>query len=177
MKIIAVAAISKNGFLTNGTDPDPTSWTSNEDKEFFKNIRNQHKLFVMGSSTYEAAQPSPSDGIFRVVLTHTPDRYADKMVAGQLEFHNLAPEKFVEKFQNSYESCLVLGGGKVYQEFLEAGLVDELYLTIEPIEFSSGVAFLQNNKTLEDYGLLLNDPETLNTFGTVLRSYRRARTK
>lgn len=167
MKCIIVAAISKDGFLTKGDDPNVSSWTSEEDKKFFSDIRAKHKLFVFGKNTYLATRPLPTEGILRVVLTNNPDEYAVEAVPNQLEFYNLTPRQFVEKYENLYNSCLVLGGGRVYEDFLNEGLIDQVFLTIEPVVFGSGVAF--NLQCLSNMKLLSS--KKLNDSGTILNHY------
>jgi dihydrofolate reductase len=75
MRCILVAAISQDGFLTKGNDPDVSMWTSKEDKEFFADIRSRHKLYVFGRNTYVATNPKPSADALRIVLTTKPDEY------------------------------------------------------------------------------------------------------
>jgi len=166
-----VAAISQDGYLTKGDDPNPAHWTSQEDKQHLSSLINKYELQVFGSKTYEAYKPSPQKGILRVVLTHSPDKYSDARVNGQLQFEKLSPQEFVEKYEQYYGSCLLLGGGSVYRQFLDAGVVNEIYLTIEPVEHKSGKSFLKPGETLSD--LSLPEPETtdLNDSGTELRHY------
>jgi len=54
MKIIMMAAISKDGFLTRGDEPNPSHWTSDEDKAHLQHMLAGHGLQVFGSKTYEA---------------------------------------------------------------------------------------------------------------------------
>jgi riboflavin biosynthesis pyrimidine reductase len=43
--------------------------------------------------------------------------------------------------QRGFPELAVCGGASVYQQFLQAGVVETLYLTVEPIVFGSGVSF------------------------------------
>ena len=149
MKMIMVAAISQDGYLTNGDDNDPSKWTSQEDKKHFAEIIKKHKLQVFGSNTYKAYKPKPSKDILRIVLTNSPEQYAQVSIPNQLEFVKLSPNEFHNKYNSKSDSCLVLGGGYVYQSFLEAGLVDEIYLTIEPIEHGEGIPLFKNGRILK----------------------------
>lgn len=170
MKTIAVVAISKNGYITNGGDPDVAKWTSKEDKVFFKNLLDQHSLYVIGKNTYEAVKPQPSPDKLRIILTKNPEKYNSEVVKGQLEFYNLTPQEFVNKF-SKYDTCLVLGGSQVYNDFLGAQVVNELYLTIEPMHFKSGIPFLMENRQLESLHLPEPEVQILNSAGTELRHY------
>lgn len=171
MHIIIVAAISKDFFITRNNNPDPRNWTSDEDKDHFRVLLQKHSLQVMGRKTYGVHQPQPSSDILIVILTRTPNEYSNRFVVNQLEFDNLTPKKFVERYEKEYPSCLVLGGSYVYTSFLEAGLIDEIYLTVEPVMHSCGIPFLQNDKTIKHFNF--PDPEisTLNSHGTMLLHY------
>ena len=172
MKITMVAAISKDGFLTKGENPDVSEWTSEADKAFFKDIRSKHKLFVMGRKTYDSGAVKPLEGTLKIVLTSNPSLYANQAVKGEIEFHDLSPLQFVQKYQNSYETCLLLGGSMVYTEFLRANLVDEIYLTIEPMDHGSGISLLENHKKLVELVDLPSPKLTdLNDSGTKLLHY------
>lgn len=162
--------MSIDGFMTKGSDGVVTPWTSAEEKAHFAQLRSEHKLFVFGRNTYEASLPATTPGVLKIVLTHHPEEYKDQEIQGSLEFHNLSAQQFVNKYQKKFDSCLILGGSVVNTEFLEAGLVDEIYLTVEPVHHGSGVPLLKN-VTLEKFVLKPSSISMLNTSGTVLKHY------
>jgi dihydrofolate reductase len=172
MKIIMVAAVSQDGYITKGTDPDVSKWTSTEDKEFFAKIKSKHRFFVMGSKTYDSGAVIAKPGTLKIILTKNPKKYASQQIDGQLEFENLSAQELNKIYGSKYKTCLLLGGGITYTEFLEANLVDEIYLTVEPLEFKSGTPLLANTNTLSDFtdGI---EPEitVLNNSNTVLKHY------
>jgi dihydrofolate reductase len=110
----------------------------------------------MGRKTYEAAKVVPTPDTVRVVMTKHPDRYSDSAVDGQLEFTDESPTEILARYQN-HPTCLLLGGGEVYRRFLQDNLVDEIYLTVEPVRFESGTP-LFTEKTLDEF---------LNSFGKI----------
>lgn len=172
MKIIMVAAISKDEFITKGDNPDVSSWTSKEDKLFFGEIKSKHKLFVMGSNTYDSGAVLPRLGTLKIVLTSNPKRYSNKEIPGQLEFKKLNPREFVTFYKSNYDTCLLLGGGYTYSQFLESNLVDELYITIEPVEHKSGIPLLTNGNKLINFTKDIQPTITkLNSSGTLLLQY------
>ena len=171
MKIIMVAAISRDGFITKGKDPDVSKWTSVEDKEFFQRIKSKHNLFVMGRKTYDSGLVLPKPGTLKLILSTNSKKYSSLQIPGQLEFSDLSPQEFVKIYMTNYESCLLLGGGITYSTFLEANLVDEIYLTIEPLLFNTGTPLL-NYKSIDDYTMGFKPKITiLNDYGTVLHHY------
>jgi len=172
MHITLVAAISKDGFLTKGDNSKVSGWTSEADKQFYKQIRAKHDLIVMGKNTYLAGAGLAVSGTLKIILTKDPSKFNDHEVADQLEFRNLTPIEFVKEYQEKYDDCLLLGGGQVYYSFIKAGLIDEIFLTIEPLIHGGGVPFLPNGKKLVDV-INLPAPQLtdLNTAGTKLLHY------
>jgi len=82
------------------------------------------------------------------------------------------PQKLVEKHQDNYRSCLILGGSYVYTTFLEAGLIDEMYITVEPKDNITGIPFIGGGRKLGEI-VELPKPEItkLNDTGTILKHY------
>lgn len=166
-----VAAISKDGFLTKGDDPNPAHWTSKEDKKHLEKQLRKHDLHVMGSKTFELFNPKPRPNVRRVVLTRTPEKYADLVVDEQLEFINSDIPGLIKKYERMHDNCVVLGGGSVYRQFIDIGVLDEILITIEPVKNESGVSFLKKGETLDDLGLPKPNTHSLNIAGTVLEHY------
>ncbi len=167
-----VAVTSLDGKLTWGDDPDIHKWTSKDDKRHFAKMRESHNLIVMGRGTYEAIKPvKPIPGKLRVVLTRKPEVFRNEAAAGSLEFSSESPARLVARLEkNGFGEMLVVGGGEINAAFLEADLIDEIYLTIEPYVFGVGTDFAAGanlNKKLE-----LMDTSKLNDKGTILLHYR-----
>lgn len=166
-----VMVSSLNGKITNGDDSSIYKWTSKEDQSFFEKLKDGN-ILVMGSKTYEAAKSiiKPTSSRRRIVLTSDPEKYKDIAVEGQLEFSNESPKQLVDRLAKYNEQMLLVGGGKLNASFLNEGLVDEMYLTIEPYVFSEGkplVEGLGKNVFLE-----LESCERLNNNGTLLLKYK-----
>ncbi len=173
MKIILAAASSIDGKLARGDDPDVRTWTSAEDAAHFAQLKGKHNLLVMGRGTYEAMRPKLklSPATRRVVLTHRPEVFAAEAVDGQLEFSNESVAKLVQRLENQgYSAMLLVGGGQVHAEFFAAGLIDEIYLTIEPLVFGTGTDFAAG--VLLNTKLSLLSIDKLNPRGTLLLHYR-----
>jgi dihydrofolate reductase len=108
-----------------------------------------------------------------VVLTRTPADYAAQAQPGSLEFTNDAPEKLLAGLRvRGFKRCVLLGGAQVHTLFFAAGLVDEIWLTVEPILFGGGTPLLVARV---DVRLELLASEKLNAAGTLLLRYRVAR--
>ena len=171
MQIIMAIVSSLDGRLTRGDDPDFHKWTSIEDKREFEALIAKHNLIVMGGKTYEAARKRIRirPGKLRVVLTRDPSEHAAEEVEGQLEFTNLSPAKLIKQLERRGYKNMLLVGGQVNTLFLEAGLVDEIYWTLEPLILGEG-RLLVPEKLLGTH-LRLQSSEKLNSQGTLLLRY------
>ena len=170
MHIVVVAACSQDGFITDEHGSLPSTWTSEEDLTHFKAILKKFPLQVMGRKTYEAHLPKPEIDTLKVILTSRPKKYASEAKVGELEFHCFTAKEFIQHF-NIYERCLVLGGKDIYTDFVNSGMVNEAYITIEPVILGGGVEFLTHGKTLENYGFRRVSSKQMNAAGTLLNHY------
>lgn len=172
MKIVMVAVVSANGKITRGNDPHIYEWTSKEDQKLFFSTIEQNGLIVMGSKTYEAAKKviKLRPGKLRVVMTRDPQKYKHEQVKGQLEFLSDNPSELVSKFGSTHKKMLLVGGSEINTEFVKAGLVDEIYLTIEPAIFGKGKNVFAEDEF--ESSLALFSVGKLNRKGTLLLKYK-----
>ena len=172
MHVSVVMVQSVDGNITNGTDANIYSWTSAEDSAFFFSQIEQNTLIIMGSRTYEMAktkiQLKPDK--LRVVLTRNPEKFADQVVAGSLEFSNETPQELLTQLEKrGFTKALVVGGSEVNGIFFSANLVNELIVTIEPILFGQGLHL--TSKLSQKVPLKLRSITQLNSQGTLLFRY------
>jgi dihydrofolate reductase len=170
MKVIMVMVATINGRTTKGDDPDIYTWTSPEDQKFFFGFIKQHGLTVMGSHTYEAIKQHIvlEPGRRRIILTSHPDKYTS--IPGQLEFTAESPTGLVNRLTSENCKTMVLvGGAQTNSRFLESNVVDEMYITVEPILFGHGALIAEQGEYNLD--LKLKDIERLNENGTLLLHY------
>ncbi len=162
-----------NGKITEGDNSKVYKWTSLEDKKHFEEQIAKHNLIVMGSSTYEAAKKviKPEPGKLRVVLTRDPARYKSEEIIGQLEFLTASAEQVVQQCESrGFTQMLLAGGGQINRLFFNAGLVNELYLTVEPKIFAEGKSIVDEQVEMVDLQLL--EVNRLNEAGTILLHYQ-----
>jgi dihydrofolate reductase len=172
MRIIMVAVISKNGFITSGQNNSLLNWTSDEDKKNFQDLKKLHKFYIMGRKTYDSEQIVAQPGILRLILTRSPEKYNSLKIPGQLEFTDRPLEELINFFGTKYETCLLLGGKEIYDEFLKKHLVQQIQLTVESINLNSGIRLFQNwQEDIIDLSFQKISSKDLNAFGTVLYTY------
>ncbi|HVT75126.1 MAG TPA: dihydrofolate reductase family protein [Candidatus Paceibacterota bacterium] len=131
MKVSLIAAITADGFIEREGEKG-AEWTSRSDKRFFKEITKRAGIIVMGSKTYAS--------IGRAL----PDRHTIVLSRSQrfegVETTAESPVELVRRLEKEGAPELVVcGGSSVYTSFMKAGLVDTLYLTLEPVVFGKGI--------------------------------------
>lgn len=163
-RYIAFVASSVDGriSLTSKKLPD---WTSKEDRDFFKKALGRVDAVVVGRNTYEtAAERLRKRNTF--VLSN---RLKSAKRRGTVTFINprrvpLAP------LLRKYKVVAVLGGGGVYRFMLESGLLDEIFVTVEPLIFGRGKKMFGGGA--RTFQLRLISTKCLNRAGTLLLHYK-----
>jgi dihydrofolate reductase len=172
VQVSVAAVMSVDGKLTRHDEANIYEWVSDEDQQNFRELIGEQDVIVMGRGSYEAVQQSLklNPKRLRVVLTTHPEQFSERSINGQLEFYAQSPQQLVASLENrGYTNILVVGGSRMISEFLEAGLVNQLYVTIEPRLFGSGKP-LTADKPI-DIQLQLEKSQVLNDQGTVLQIY------
>lgn len=171
MKIILAVVTSLDGRTTKGNEPGQV-WASAEDQKHIHELIESSSVIVMGSNTYREvkARQKLSPTTKRIIMTHEPEVYAEDVVPGQREFTNESPKELVVRLETEgYKEGLLLSGEKLSSAFLADNLVNELWVTIEPLLFGSGKGIT----TILPATLCLNleSSEKLNKQGTLLLKY------
>jgi len=143
VKTMLLCAQSLNGFIARG-ESDPVNWTSGEDKKLFKRMTSQpDTALVMGRRTYELLPPPARSGEvslpgrFLAVMTRHPERF-EKHPARL--FWSEGPQDLLRELQSrGFERCYIVGGTQTNTLFLQHRLLQEIYLTVEPVLFSGGL--------------------------------------
>jgi len=171
MKVTLAMVISIDGRITDGDNPGTMAWASPEDQDVFQQHRDTHDCIVMGRATYAAVRPilQPTASKPRVVLTRSPQRFAQEVAPG-LEFSAQDPAELLDRLERQgFRKVLLVGGSETNPRFLDAGLVDELFVTVEPLLFGSGLPFTQPLQQTRSFHLLSS--QRLNSRGTLLLHY------
>jgi dihydrofolate reductase len=140
MRVLAIAAMSADGYIARAPRDD-VSWSSPEDKRMFAATSRHAGVIVMGRKTFDS-MPAPLPDRLQVVMTSTPANY--QSLPGHVEFTANNPQTILRDLaERQFQEVVIGGGGAVYAQFVGAGLVDELWLTVEPLLFGAGVPLLQ----------------------------------
>lgn len=142
MRVVLIAAQSLDGFLAKHDRPG-TDFTSEADRSWFPACLRNFDVCVMGSATWRAARSeilaAPCSGRRRIVMTRDPAVFADDAQPGRIEFTAETTTALASRLRTEgVEQCALLGGGVVNGLFLSENLVDELWVTVEPLVFGQG---------------------------------------
>lgn len=163
-KFIAFVAISVDGkiSLKAKTVPD---WTSPEDWNFLQKSLTTMDAVIVGRNTYQAAAK-------RLRKRHTfvlSTQIKNIQRRGLVTFINPSNVNLKDTLQ-TYKTVAVLGGGAVYRFMLEHNLLDEIFVTVEPLIFGRGKDMVVGGTKISN--LYLISIKKLNRQGTILIHYK-----
>lgn len=150
--------------MGQNTAQSSLAWRSKEDGEWFTKITKEASVMVVGSTTYKTfrVKRAPS-GRRLVIYTNHPEAIEGEGV----ETTNEDPRALILRLErDGLQMVTVIGGSMINKLFLDSGMVDELYLTVEPVLFGAGVPLfsgpvaaklqLLDERKLNDSTLLLH---------------------
>ncbi len=159
MKISIYIAISANGLISNARNvPD---WLSPEYSEGFESICHKTKAVIMGRTTYDILAPDylplKDEGTTVVLTTDESARSNNSTVVFTKTKATEIAEMLATKGRNE---AVIIGGAMTMSEFINAGLVDDIYFVMEPVLFGSGLLLFK--KVQLEMKLNLLDVKKLN---------------
>jgi dihydrofolate reductase len=166
----AVAAVSIDGFIARYPG-HKSKWTSKEDYRHLQAMENKADVLLLGKTTYETAKKSLSR---RNCIVLTSKVNGMKKVNERLVYINpkkASLESFVE--ETRYKNVCVLGGRGAYNYCLRKNLIDEIWLTIEPLLFGSGIGMF--SAEIATRKMRLVSVKKLNKNGTLLLHYKKSK--
>jgi len=145
--------MTANGFIA--TEEGDSSWTSLISGQRLSALRKRIGNVILGRGAYEAlveAKEFPFPDCLNVVMT----REAPATEALQnVIFSDKSPEEILEDLAaRGFEEALLVGGGELNGSFITDGLVDEVYLTLEPLLLGEGVKLFGNSGFRRELELL-----------------------
>ncbi|HEY6736674.1 MAG TPA: dihydrofolate reductase family protein [Candidatus Saccharimonadia bacterium] len=162
MRIVLIAAQSADGFIAQ-TNDQLVNWSSQADKALFVRVTKELGTLVMGARTL-ATIGRALPGRHTIVMTHHPER----MIVPKVETTAETPAELVARLEAAGTPGLaVCGGAEIYTQFMQAGLVQELYLVTEPLVFGQGLT-LFNQPIVQRFELLDSEAKE----GSVINHYR-----
>lgn len=135
MHCFIIAALTADGYI--GKDAAHAAmWTGKEDKKRFIEITKRAGVMVMGLNTWKTLGEKPLKGRHHVIYAPEPLQNLPEGV----EWTNASPADLLTDLEKRrFKEVAICGGSMIYTMFMKAGVVDTLYLTIEPIVFGDGM--------------------------------------
>jgi len=164
MRVFIIASLTADGFIGLNADHLSTTWTSKEDTQLFVRLSKEAGVVVMGSRTFATINRALPG---RRLIVYIPK--SEKIKTEGIETTQEEPAALVQRLEKEGEKAIaVSGGASIYSLFMASGVVDELYLTIEPIIFGHGLSLF--NKDMPPTNLRLLKCQSLNS-NTILLHY------
>lgn len=164
-KVIFVATTSIDGFITdkNGV----LNFTSSANLIRFKQDTLAIGTVIMGRKTFETLKrPLPKR---RNIV------YSNQSNIDGVEVTNEPPAKLLRRLSSeNIESVAVIGGEETYRLFLNSGLMDELWLTVERVVLGMGKRLFPDDL---EFSLRLISSEVLPGTNLVYSKYARIKQK
>lgn len=136
MKVIAIVVHSLDGFIAK-TDSELINWSSREDKAMFAKETKKAGVVIMGLKTFQTL-PHPLKDRLNIILTSKPVNY--QTIPSQVEFVSTAPQQLTKDLQKrGYKKVFLIGGSLTFTNFLKEKLIDEIWVSIEPLIFGQGI--------------------------------------
>ncbi|GAB5562144.1 MAG: dihydrofolate reductase family protein [Synoicihabitans sp.] len=173
MLVVLIVAQSLDGFIARHDEPG-VAWASSADQRWFRQALGEFDCQVMASTTYQTVRDhlrsKSEDGCFRIVMTRRPQNFAADQETGALEFTSASPAAILRTLTDSDRTaCALLGGATAHDAFLRSGLVNEIWVTIEPRIFGRGTPLVRET---QDQKLAIISSERLPNSDSLLVRYR-----
>ena len=140
IKTILLMAQTLDGKIAKYADHFP-DWTGKADKQLFVRETRQAGAIIMGSKTYDTIG-KPLPGRRNIVMTRNAKRVSQWE---NLVYTSLAPRAILENLEkDGYQRVVLAGGARINTLFAEAGLIDEVLVTITPMIFGGGIAMFDD---------------------------------
>ncbi len=137
MKAFIIAAQSADGFIGLDSNHRSLDWRSKADAQFFIERTKEAGVIVMGSATYSTFKIRRNPPGRRLIVMSS---HPESIEGDGVEATSEGPVELLKRLEREGVHEVALGGGAtIYKLFLDNNLVDEIYLTIEPVLFGTGI--------------------------------------
>ncbi len=130
-----IAVMSVDGFIARSSQ-ERINWSSPEDRQFFADQSQRAGVVVMGANTIRAighALPGR-----RTIVYSRRDFDMEGVETTQEE-----PKVLLARLEREGHTEVAIGGGsQIFTMFLQAGVMNEIYLSVDPSLFGGGARLL-----------------------------------
>ena len=161
IKVFIIAAVSADGFIAKDSQ-HAAIWTSKADKKRFVELTKRAGVVVMGLTTYKTIGRPLKER--RNIIYAPIEEKLEGMETTQEE-----PKALIKRLEEEgVKEVAICGGSSIYTMFMKSGIVDTLYLTVEPIIFGKGMNLFKEDL---HYFLKLKGAVTSESTGSLLLEY------
>lgn len=161
IKVFIIATMSADGYIAQNSSHSPMYWSSKADKKRFVELTKRAGVVVMGSSTYKT--------IGRPLKERLNIVYSRTEVFEGVEMTQDEPKDLIKKLEErGVKEVAICGGTHIYSMFMKAGVVDTLYLSIEPLLFGKGLSLFNDDF---HFPLILKSSQVSESSNTLFLEY------
>lgn len=132
IKTFIIAAQTLDGFIARNKNQTSMDWNSPEDKKRFVTLTKRAGVVVMGRTTYETFNRPLKDRL-NIIYSKSQNFEGTETTSDE-------PAILLKKLEErGFREVAICGGSEIYSMFMNAGLVDTIYLTVEPVFFGEGI--------------------------------------
>ena len=163
-----------DGFIARYPGHAPHEWASAEEQDIFFREVDAADWSIMGRGTHEAANKPDRRRIIFTSQVNAPEWRRDLQVWLNPKTVNVDDLANLVSDRHRLENGLILGGTRIHDWFLAQNAIDEILMTIEPIQFGEGLPIFSDQPALSaeqiptTFGFVLEQTKTLNEAGTRL---------
>ncbi len=132
-------ACSQDGFIAKKEGDNPSLWTSEEDHKLLLEHIDESDWSVMGRKTHEL---NPNQNRKRIVFSRKVKTIepVSPTIKNQFYFNpDITQWSDFAKLVGLKSKVLILGGTRVHDFFLYLDVLSKIYITIEPLNFNTGI--------------------------------------
>ncbi|MBU3917197.1 dihydrofolate reductase family protein [bacterium] len=167
LKVTLIMVMSANGIVAQKKTENSFEWSSVSDKKQFLNRIREIGTVIMGGNTFRAIKQEPYEGVRFFVLSRRPYRFQPNKNVEFIRGDIL--QVYKELCDKGIRQVALLGGPETNAQFFNHGLIDNLYLTIEPLLLPKGLQFVSQLDMKTD--LVLNEMKVLDNSNSILLHY------
>ncbi len=144
MKAIMYPAVTLDGFIAD-LNGECYSWISDEDEENYTQAIAKAGCVLLGRKTYEQYPEDfpPKSGATAFIWTTN----ADQQDYERVKFVRGTPQEVLQQIaDHGFSEVIVGGGGEVNGSLAEAGLIDEIIVSIYNVTIGEGILLFGSHK-------------------------------
>jgi dihydrofolate reductase len=119
---------------------------SSEDKVHFIETIKRVGVVIEWANTFKSIDQKVIPKRRTIVMTHDPKQFTSQP---WVEFFSWSAKDLIWQLHDQWEQeVIIAGGAQINYQFLQADLIDEIRLTIEPLIFGRGVGLVEGDTDL-----------------------------